>query len=153
MLKEVKIMPLESTIVSNILKYLNYEVDSCIAEKVHGNTFQVGRPDINGCWKGQCFKIEVKTPDHGNKPTKLQELNLEKWAKNGALCFIAYSLNDVKCVINNEENFYYESFKGKLFPITITEEDISKIKNNSDKCKTLIKLLKGFIKYKEMEDK
>jgi hypothetical protein len=89
-------VPLESQIVNRILKYLNEQVDNCIAEKVMGNAFQFGRPDINGCWKGRSFRIEVKTPDHGNKPTKAQELNLLKWEKAGSLCFVAYSLDDVK---------------------------------------------------------
>ena len=63
-------MPLESSITNRILKYLNNEVENCIAEKVAGNAFQKDRPDINGCWKERCFRIEVKSPDHGNKPTK-----------------------------------------------------------------------------------
>lgn len=94
-------MALESQIVDRILKYLNEKVEGCIAEKVHGNALQFGRPDINGCWKGRSFRIEVKTPDHGNKPTKAQELNLKRWEKAGALCFVAYSLDDVKEQIFN----------------------------------------------------
>lgn len=94
-------MALESQIVNRILKYLNEEVKECIAEKVHGSALQSGRPDINGCWKGKSFKIEVKTPDHDNKPSKLQEINLKKWKKCGALCFVAYSLDDVKEYIFN----------------------------------------------------
>lgn len=89
------ILPLESQIVNRILKYLN-SLDNCVAEKVHGNAFQFGRPDVNGCINGKSFRIEVKTPDHGNKPSKAQELNLALWEKAGALCFVAYSLDDVK---------------------------------------------------------
>lgn len=95
-------MPLESTIQAKILKYLNYEVKNCIAENVMGNAFQKDRPDINGCWEGRSFRIEVKSPDHGNKPTKGQLLNLKKWKKAGAIAFVAYSLEDVKKVIHNE---------------------------------------------------
>lgn len=88
-------MPLESSIVDRILKYLN-GLPGCVAEKVHGNALQSGRPDVNGCYNGRSFRIEVKTPDHGNKPSKLQEQNLKKWKRCGALCFVAYSLDDVK---------------------------------------------------------
>lgn len=95
-------MALESTITNNILKYLNYEVKDCVAEKVAGNAFQKDRPDINGCWKGRAFRIEVKSPDHGNKPTKGQLLNLKKWEKAGAISFVAYSVEDVRRKINNE---------------------------------------------------
>lgn len=88
-------MALESQITNRILKYLN-GLEDCVAEKVMGNAFQFGRPDINACWKGRSVRIEVKTPDHGNKPSKAQELNLRQWSKAGALAFVAYSLEDVK---------------------------------------------------------
>lgn len=101
-------MPLESTIVNSILKYLNEEVDGCIAEKVHGNRYQKGRPDINGCWKGRCFRIEVKTPDNGYKATKLQLLNLKNWKSAGAITMVAYSLADVRAVIHNRVGNVWE---------------------------------------------
>jgi hypothetical protein len=88
-------LALESQITNRILKYLN-GLEDCVAEKVMGNAFQFGRPDINACWKGRSVRIEVKTPDHGNKPSKAQELNLRQWSKAGALAFVAYSLEDVK---------------------------------------------------------
>jgi hypothetical protein len=68
-----------------------------------GNAFQFGRPDINGCWRGRCFRIEVKSPDHGNKPSKAQKLNLKRWERAGALSFTAYSLKEVKEKINNKQ--------------------------------------------------
>jgi hypothetical protein len=91
-------LALESQITNRILKYLN-GLEDCVAEKVMGNAFQFGRPDINACWKGRSVRIEVKTPDHGNKPSKAQELNLRQWSKAGALAFVAYSLEDVKEII------------------------------------------------------
>ena len=93
-------MPLESAIVSSILGYLN-GLKGCIAEKVHGNAFQSGRPDINACLEGQLYRIEVKTPDHGNEPTKLQLMNLKKWAKAGAICVVVWSLDEVKNLIKH----------------------------------------------------
>lgn len=95
-------MALESQITDRIIKYLN-SLDNCVAEKVMGNAFQSARPDINGCWCGRSLRIEVKSPDHGNKATKAQLLNLEKWRKAGALAFVAYSVEDVKKQIYNKE--------------------------------------------------
>lgn len=94
-------MALESTITNNIIKYLN-GLEGCKAEKLMGNAFQRDMPDINGCWKGQMFKIEVKSPDHGNKATKGQLLQLKLWSKVGAVCFVAYSVEDVTKRINEE---------------------------------------------------
>lgn len=90
-------MPLESTITNNIIKYIN-SLEGGIAEKVMGNAFQAGRPDINACYKGHCIRIEVKTPDHGNKPSKAQELDIKKWKRAGATAFVAYSLEEVKVI-------------------------------------------------------
>lgn len=94
-------MALESTITNNIIKYLN-SIKGCRAEKLMGNAFQKDKPDINGCWRGRMFKIEVKSSDHGNKPTKGQLMELRKWRKVGAVCFVAYSVEDVKERINDE---------------------------------------------------
>lgn len=139
-------MPLESTIVNSILNYLNHKVVGCVAEKVHGNSFQVGRPDINGCWKGRSFRIEVKSRDHGNKPTKIQELNLRKWAEKGAICFVAYCVDDVECVINNNEHYYQDSFSGTIFPKTISDRELLTL-NDKDKCIMLQNIAKGLVKY------
>ena len=95
-------MPLETSITERILKYLNEEIECCVAEKVAGNAFTKDRPDINACWKGLAVRIEVKSPDHDNKPTKGQLLDLKKWKRAGALTMVAYSLLDVKKVINND---------------------------------------------------
>lgn len=87
-------MPKENVIVNEILKYLN-ELPQCVAEKVQGTALSSGKADINGCYKGHSIRIEVKTPDHGNKASKKQKLNLLRWKKAGAYCCVAYSLDDV----------------------------------------------------------
>jgi penicillin-binding protein-related factor A (putative recombinase) len=93
-------MPLETTITASILKYLNTQVQDCVAEKTFGGMFgSKGKADVSGCWKGRAFRIEVKSPDHNNQPSNAQILNMRKWEKAGALCFVAYSLKDVKEVI------------------------------------------------------
>lgn len=88
-------MPLEHSIQSKVLDYLN-NLKGCVAENVSGGATQKGRPDINCCYKGQCFRIELKTPDHDNKASVGQRINMKKWSRAGAVCFVAYSLDDVK---------------------------------------------------------
>lgn len=95
-------MALESTIQSNVLKYLN-NLDDCIAENVSGNGRQSGRADINGCYKGRCFKIELKSPDYGNKATKKQLYYLSKWKRAGAICGVCSSIKEVKELLNIKE--------------------------------------------------
>lgn len=92
---------LEKTIQANIIDYLK-RLPDCTAENVHGSKYQVGRPDINACYKGRLLRIEVKTADHGNKPSEIQKENLRKWAKAGAVCFVAYSLEEVQWVVSKD---------------------------------------------------
>ena len=94
-------MALESTIQSNVLEYLN-SIDGCVAENVSGNSKQSGRADINGCLNGRCFKIELKSPDHGNKATKKQLHYLRTWKRAGAITGVCYSLKEVKKLLGLE---------------------------------------------------
>lgn len=91
----------ESSLQSRVLEYLN-SLPHCVAENVSGNARQRGRADINGCYKGKCFKIELKDPNTGYKPTKQQKLYLKKWKIAGALVGVCYSLEDVKEVLGIE---------------------------------------------------
>ena len=88
-------MSIETTITHNIMKYLN-DMDGVIVEKVKGTAESAGRADLNGCYHGTSFRIEVKTPDHKNKPSKAQLLNLWKWHKAGAITMVVYSLYAVE---------------------------------------------------------
>ena len=92
----------ESVIVKDILNYLN-KLPNCVAEKVMGTATSSGKADINGCYRGKALKIEVKTPDNNNKPSKKQLANLLRWANSGAICLVVYSLEDVKEVINPDK--------------------------------------------------
>lgn len=91
-------MPKENVIVAEILRYLN-NLNRSVAEKVQGTALSSGKADINACYKGRTLRIEVKTPDHGNKASKKQEMNLKRWEAAGAYCCVAYNLDDVKSVI------------------------------------------------------
>ena len=85
----------ETTITHNIMSYLN-NIDGVIMEKVKGEAECSGRADINGCYKGRSVRIEVKTPDNRNKPSKKQLWNLWQWHKAGAIVMVVYSLEAVK---------------------------------------------------------
>lgn len=92
---------IEGGLQSKVLDYLN-SLDSCIAENVSGNARQSGRADINGCYRGACFKIELKSKDTGYKPKKKQLRYLARWARAGAIVGVCYSLEDVKELLGVE---------------------------------------------------
>ena len=91
---------LESSVVNAIMKYLN-GLPRCKAEKLMGNAFSKDKPDINGCWNGHMFKIEVKADPKGYKTTDGQKLELALWRSAGATTFVAYSVDDVKKYITD----------------------------------------------------
>lgn len=91
-------MSLESHITNSILCYLN-SLPYCKAEKLHGNAVSSGKADINGCYKGMMFRLEVKTPDHGNEASVKQKVNLRKWYAAGALVGVVYSVDFVKSIL------------------------------------------------------
>jgi hypothetical protein len=88
-------MPLEKQLQKRVIDWIN-SLEGGIAENVMGNAFQFGRPDVNACYKGRCVRIELKSPDHGNKPSTAQKINLKQWRRAGAVAFTAYSLEEVK---------------------------------------------------------
>lgn len=88
--------PLEKTITNNIVRYLN-TLPACYARKIHGSRYAAGFPDIICVREGLAIWIEVKRP--GNVATKLQEIELEKWRTAGSLAIVAYSLEDVKKIM------------------------------------------------------
>jgi hypothetical protein len=53
---------------------------------VTGGYGRSGVPDIVGCYKGKFFGIECKAGN--NKPTPLQELNLEEIRKSGGIALV-----------------------------------------------------------------
>lgn len=88
-------MGIESNFQTAALKYLN-NLPDCCAENVSGNAQQSGRPDINGCYKGRAFKIELKVPDNKNRASKKQELELRRWKNSGCVVGVVYSLSFLK---------------------------------------------------------
>jgi len=90
---------LENTLQRKIQKYLKDNLPDAVVWKNHGNQYSViGLPDIMCVHKGKIICIEVKIP--GNKPTKLQEVTLQKLSNAGAITGVAYSIEDVEKIIN-----------------------------------------------------
>lgn len=92
----------ESNFQSSVLAYLN-GLPGCKAENVSGNANQSGRPDINGCFHGRMFKIELKSPDHGYTTSKKQQLELRKWANVGCVIAVAYNLDFIRDLFENAD--------------------------------------------------
>lgn len=92
-------MGLEKSFQSSVLEYLN-SLPGCKAENVSGNANQSGRPDINGCYNGRMFKIELKSLDTGYKPSKKQELELRKWKNVGCAVGVVYTFDFLKYVFD-----------------------------------------------------
>ena len=88
-------MGFESSFQSTVLKYLN-SLPGCRAENVSGNANQSGRPDINGCYNGRMFKIELKTPDNKNQATKKQRIELRKWKNAGCAIAVIYDMKTLR---------------------------------------------------------
>lgn len=92
---------MESSLQTQVLKYLN-SLHGCVAENVSGNAMQSGRADINGCFRGRCFRIELKVPEHRNEASTKQKLNLRRWQNAGALTVVAYSLDFIKQLFTDD---------------------------------------------------
>ena len=101
-------MGFEGNFQSTALKFLN-SLPGCKAENVSGNANQSGRPDINGCYQGRMFKIELKTPDNKNEATKKQELELRKWKNVGCAVAVIYTMDFLKDMFSFDWDDYEQS--------------------------------------------
>lgn len=98
-------MGFEGNFQSTVLRYLN-SLPGCRAENVSGNANQSGRPDINGCYHGRMFKIELKTPDNKNEATKKQRLELRKWKNAGCAVGVIYDMELLKEMFSYDWDSY-----------------------------------------------
>ena len=92
-------VPLEKTIVNNILRYLN-SLRVCRAIKIHGSGQRSGEADVLCCFKGKTIMLEVKRP--GGAPTALQLEVLELWNRAGAITGVVTSVDEVKELLQKE---------------------------------------------------
>ncbi len=86
-------MAQEQVIQSKIVKYL--EKRGCYVVKVISAT-KSGVPDILGCYEGQFFGIEVKTPSTKNNVSRLQEYNLDQIRLADGHSLVAWELDQVE---------------------------------------------------------
>lgn len=91
----------ENSLQGSVLGYLN-KLPGCIAENVSGDSHQSGRPDINGCYKGRMFKIELKTPDDKNTTSLKQDLELRRWKRAGCVVGVIYSMKALKWMFSQD---------------------------------------------------
>jgi hypothetical protein len=88
---------LESTIVRNILAYLN-GLEGCKAIKIHGSLYmEAGTPDIIGSYHGFMFLLEVKRPS--GKATGIQLARMRQWGDTRAFVKIVRSREEAHGVI------------------------------------------------------
>lgn len=85
----------ESSFQSTVLDYLN-KIPGCMAENVSGDASQSGRPDINGCYKGRMFKLELKQPDNKYEASLKQNIELRRWKNAGCVVGVIYSMKALK---------------------------------------------------------
>ena len=85
----------EKAVQTKIIKYLkgkSYYVFKTILCSTNGV------PDVIACGpEGKFVAVEVKFGK--NKPSKLQEYNLEQIRKNKGIAIVAYSLEDVSTIL------------------------------------------------------
>ena len=105
-------MGLEKNFQAEALKYLN-SLPGCRAENVSGNAKQSGRPDINGCYRGRMFKIELKVPDNKNSASKKQSYELQRWYRAGAAVGVIYSIEALKGMMASLIMASLELYKNK----------------------------------------
>lgn len=103
-------MPKENKVVVSIINYIK-SLPYSTCEKVQGTALSSGKADINACVRGRFVRIEVKTLDHNNTPSKKQLINLKRWASCGAVCIVAYTVDDVKAVITEKGTFKKQYIK------------------------------------------
>lgn len=96
----------ENSFQSCALRYLN-QLPGCRAENVSGNAAQSGRADINGCYKGRSFRIELKSPDNRNEASDKQSLNLRRWmVRSSCVVAILYSMKSLKYLFEEESHWF-----------------------------------------------
>jgi hypothetical protein len=97
----MKTIPLESTIVSNAVKWTNMQ-PRCWAMKTHGGMYgKAGIPDVIACINGQFLAGEFKRPKPaGTQITAIQERTLEALNKAGAAVGVFRNVESWKMAVD-----------------------------------------------------
>lgn len=86
----------EKQITDESLTWLNAQPCTYAWKLFTGPMSEGGHPDIDGCTRGRCMKIEMKRP--GETPTKRQMARLIQWRQAGALVGWATSVEEVRAI-------------------------------------------------------
>lgn len=87
----------ESALTSSIRAYLKGA--GCYVNKNHGGPNSQGRPDLEGCYRGLHFGLEVKLPGKLKNVTKLQTKNLLEIEAAEGYAAVISSVADAKLMI------------------------------------------------------
>jgi hypothetical protein len=75
------------------------EIEGLCLFNIHGDRYNVGIPDLIGCYDGKFFAIELKVKK--NTPTELQKIRLADIERAGGVQGVAYTWGDVKKILKN----------------------------------------------------
>lgn len=82
----------ESSLKIAVMKELRAVPGLCVRKRWGGPQSTLGDPDLSGCYKGRHFEIELK--QIGEQATPLQRERLAEWARAGALCGVAHTVEE-----------------------------------------------------------
>ena len=103
----------EAKVKKKVVSYLK-QMGAYYFYPVTGGYGRSGVPDIVGCWEGLFFGIECKAGK--NKPTPLQQKNLDEIAKAGGINLIVNedNMNNIIEILHLEKEASYLNKKGEL---------------------------------------
>lgn len=91
----------EAQFQDKVMKYLRTTYKDYFFVWKVSERYQSGIPDIIGVYRGLMFFIELKVGS--NKPTKLQEVTMEKLKGAGAVGGVAYTMEEVQAIMSKVE--------------------------------------------------
>lgn len=98
-------MAIETTITGGVVSFLE-GLPHCTVEKLKGSATSSGKSDLNGCYCGRSFRFEMKTPDHRNRSSAKQNIDLRRWYNAGAIVAVVYSKQFIVELFNRSGEWY-----------------------------------------------
>lgn len=92
-------MPNENDLQKRIVKRLN-SYCGCFFHRVHGSPYmRAGLPDVEGCYRGQYFGIEVKLPGKERNLTAIQQNTLKAINEAGGVGVMVTTVEQAEEVV------------------------------------------------------
>lgn len=95
----------ETATTAEVLKDLNARPEHHFQKMHQGSHSGSGEPDLDGCVRGRCVKIEMKANPY--RPSAKQNRRLLTWQKAGALVGWARSLDEVDAILSHLDDPTY----------------------------------------------